>query len=118
MASAQNHTSKHCTIHDVYYGKSERCSGCERMRASMTAAESPRADLSEYRLREGEYREDAKYLRRKAREWLSEGTAGERSVAIKAFEAASRYERLALDIRKELVDIEHIHWLDDRNKVR
>lgn len=63
------------------------------------------------RIRQDEFRQDAKILRRHARDLLDEGTAQDRRDAYKAFECAFKAERLSLDALKEIRDKEHDRWL-------
>ena len=106
---------KHCALHDVTYGSLEQCGVCRAAKGASIKPGSPKADTRELELREDEYRTDAKYLRRKAREWIDGGTAQERNIALKAFDAASKYERLALEIRSARLEIQHDQWLRDEN---
>jgi hypothetical protein len=106
---------RHCQLHDVLYGKVEQCPRCRADRSITVKQASPKADTHELKLREDEYREADKFLRRIGKEWLDEGTAQERNAAIKAFDAASKWARLALEIRTTRLEIEHDQWLRDEN---
>lgn len=110
--SAENY----CATHDRNYSKLEQCAECRAALSAAVKAESPKADTRELELREGEYREADKKLRRLAMEWLDEGTAQERSIAIKAMDAASKWARLALEIRQQRLEFEHDHWLADQQR--
>lgn len=107
---------KHCALHDVWYGQLEQCGECRKARGITVKTTSPKADTHELKVREDEYREADKYLRRIARDWLENGTAQERNVALKAFDAASKYARLALEIRQSRLEIEHDQWLVDQKR--
>lgn len=102
---------RHCPTHDVWYGKLEQCGSCRAAHSSVVRVRSPKADTHELEVRESEYREADKYLRKKGREWLEDGTAQERHVALKAFEAATKYARLAYEIRQWRLEVEHEQWL-------
>lgn len=105
-----------CPTHGVTYGKLEQCAECRRARTLTVKAGAPKADVSELRLRESEYREADKFLRRTARGWLDEGTPRERTVALKAFEVASKYARLALEIHTSVKELEHDQWLVEQKR--
>jgi hypothetical protein len=105
----------HCAVHDIRYGKLEQCRACRAERSATVKASSPKADTKELRLRESEYREADKFLRRIAREILDEGTAQERGLAIKMFDAAAKWARIALEINTSMLEIEHDQWLRDEN---
>jgi hypothetical protein len=107
----------YCTIHDQRYSAIEQCSGCRASKGIEVKSGSPKADTRELRLRETEYREADKYLRRTAREWLDEGTAQERGIALKAFETATKYARLALEIHTSILELEHDQWLVEQNRL-
>jgi hypothetical protein len=115
VAAALPPGAKHCAIHDIQYGKLEQCSRCRAERSAIVKTGSPKADTKELRLREAEYREADKFLRRIARETLDEGTAQERVIAIKMFDAAARWARLALEIHTSILEVEHDQWLRDEN---
>lgn len=112
---ASDTTGNYCPTHNRQYGKLEQCADCRSARVHTVAAVSPKADTRELELRESEYREADKFLRRMGRELLDEGTAQERGLAIKMFDAASKWARLALEIRSDRLEIEHDHWLRDEN---
>lgn len=113
---ATDTTGNYCPTHSRHFGKLEQCADCRTARRdSAIASTSPKADTRELELRENEYRTDAKYLRRKAREWIDEGTAQERNGALKAFDAAAKYERMALEVRLMRLEFEHDQWLRDEN---
>lgn len=111
MAHSNKTDEKHCALHDVTYGKLEQCSACRAAHATSARTESPKADTSELATRESEYREADKYLRKKGREWLEDGTAQERNVALKAFDTASKFARISYEIRQWRLEIEHEQWL-------
>jgi hypothetical protein len=108
---------KHCAQHDVWHNKLEQCAECRKARSITVKEGAPKADTHELRLREGEYREADKYLRRIARDWLDNGTAQERNVALKAFDAAAKYARLALEIHSSIKELEHDHWLVEQKRL-
>jgi hypothetical protein len=108
---------KHCAIHDVVYGKLEQCSACRSARSITVKTGAPKADTAELRLRESEYREADKYLRRLGREWLDDGTAQERGLALKAFDAASKWARIALEIHTSIKELEHDQWLVEQKRL-
>jgi hypothetical protein len=108
---------KHCDKHGASYGRLEQCPGCRAERSIAVKEGSPKADTKELRLREQEYREADKYLRRIAREWLDEGTAQERNVALKAFDAAAKYARIALEIHTSIKELEHDQWLVEQKRL-
>lgn len=107
----------YCEIHNIRYGKLEQCSGCRASKGIEVKSGAPRADTRELHLREQEYREADKYLRRVAREWLDDGTARERGIALKAFETATKYARLALEIHASIKELEHDQWLVEQNRL-
>ena len=107
----------YCAAHDKQYGKLEQCPGCRKSASAVVAAQSPKADTKEMEARESEYRECDKYLRRLAKKWLDEGTAQERPTAIKAMDAASKWARLALEIRQNRLEMEHDQWLVEQNRL-
>lgn len=113
---ASDTTGNYCPTHDRHFGKLEQCAECRSARRGAVAIESPKADTRELELREDEYRTDAKFLRRKGREWLETGTAQERNSALKAFDAAAKYERLALEIRSTRLEFEHDRWLVEQKR--
>jgi hypothetical protein len=106
---------KLCAKHDIRYGKLEQCSACRGERVASVKVGSPKADTKELRLRESEYRESDKFMRRIAREVLEDGTAQERGIAIKMFDAAAKWARLSLEIHTSLTELEHDQWLRDEN---
>jgi hypothetical protein len=108
---------KLCPTHDVVYGKLEQCAQCRAARAITVKVSSPKADTRELELRESEYREADKYLRRVARELMEEGTAQERGLALKAFDAATKWARLALEIRTSRLELEHDQWLVEQKRM-
>lgn len=110
-------TSNYCSKHNRHYGKLEQCADCRSARSITVKPGSPKADTRELELREEEYREADKFLRRLGREWLTEGTAQERGIAIKAFDAASRWARLAIEIRTTRLEIEHDQWLREQKRI-
>lgn len=114
---AQDTTGNYCAKHDRHYGKIEQCGGCRAERSISVRAASPKADTRELELRENEYREADKYLRRVAREWLDEGTPRERGVALKAFDTAAKWARLALEIRQQRLELEHDQWLVEQKRL-
>lgn len=89
---------------------------CRGDRAITVKEGAPKADTKELRLRETEYREADKYLRRLAREWLDDGTIQERHVALKAFDAAAKYARIALEIHTSIKELEHDQWLVEQKR--
>jgi hypothetical protein len=107
--------TKRCPIHDIAHRRIEQCPQC-RAAAAGTARDDgpPKADVSELEKREREYRDADTFLRGLAHEWLTEGTAQERSIAIKAFDAASKWARLSYEIRQQRIEIEHDQWLRDQ----
>lgn len=111
VADTSRPDQKHCPTHDVWYGKLEQCGICRAARATFVKTESPKADTADLAVREGEYREADKYLRRKGKEWLEEGTARERNVALKAFDTASKFARISYEIRQWRLEVEHEQWL-------
>ena len=111
MAEANRSGQKHCPTHDVWYGKLEQCGACREAHYSATKNVSPKADTSELAVRESEYREADKYLRKKGKEWLEDGTAQERNVALKAFDTASKFARISYEIRQWRLEVEHEQWL-------
>lgn len=50
-------------------------------------------------------------MRRKGREWLEDGTAQERNIALKAFDTATKFARIAYEIRQWRLEVEHEQWL-------
>jgi hypothetical protein len=102
---------KHCAEHNVWYGKLEQCGICRAARSLTTRTESPKADTHELAVRESEYRETDKYLRKLGRDWIDEGTPRERNVALKAFDTAAKFARIAYEIRQWRTEIEHEQWL-------
>jgi hypothetical protein len=108
---------KHCAIHDVWHGQIEQCGECRKARGITVKTGSPKADTRELHLREAEYREADKYLRRIAREWLDDGTAQQRGIALKAFETATKYARLALEIHTSIKELEHDQWLVEQKRL-
>jgi hypothetical protein len=112
---ATDTTGGYCAKHDRHYSALGDCDDCRDARRGAVAQGSPKADLRELELREGEFRADAKYLRRRAREWIDDGTAQERNIALKAFDTAAKYERLALEIHAKVIEVKHDHWLRDEN---
>jgi hypothetical protein len=108
---------KYCATHDQHYDRLEQCSGCRAAKSITVKTASPKADTRELELRETEYREADKFLRRMAREWLEEGTAQERGIAIKAFDAASKWARLSLEIRTTRLELEHDQWLVEQKRL-
>lgn len=108
--------TEYCAKHDQHYGRLEQCAKCRAARSIVVSATSPKADTSELRLRENEYREADKYLRRMGRDWLDNGTAQERNVALKAFDAAAKYARIALEIHQSLKELEHDQWLVEQKR--
>lgn len=117
MAQSKDTEGGYCAKHNRTLGKLERCSACRAERSGSVKAGSPKADTHELEVRESEYREADKYLRRIAREWLDDGTAQERNVALKAFETATKYARLALEIRQIRTELEHDHWLVEQKRL-
>jgi hypothetical protein len=113
---ATDTTGGYCPEHKLHYPRLQQCAECRRARAGAAVSGSPKADTRELELREQEYREADKYLRRVAREWLDDGTAQERNVALKAFDAAAKYARLALEIRTSRLEIEHDQWLVEQKR--
>lgn len=113
---ATDTTGGYCPKHDKHYSKLEQCGACRAERAGTVAVGSPKADTRELELREQEYREADKYLRRMAREVLDDGTAQERGLAIKMFDAASKWARLALEIRTSRLEMEHDQWLVEQKR--
>lgn len=111
MTESNRADQRRCPTHDVWYGKLEQCGECRRAHASAARIESPKADTRELEIREAEYRETDKYLRKIGREWLDEGTARERNVALKAFDTASKFARIAYEIRQWRLEVEHEQWL-------
>jgi hypothetical protein len=101
----------------VRYGKLEQCSVCRAARAITVKTASPKADTRELELRENEYREADKYLRRIGREWLDDGTPQERNAALKAFDSASKWARLSLEIRQQRLEMEHDQWLVEQKRL-
>lgn len=113
---ATDTTGGYCPKHDAHYSKVEQCGTCRAERAGSVAVASPKADTHELDVREQEYREADKFLRRIAREWLDDGTAQERNVALKAFDTAAKYARLALEIRTSRLELEHDQWLVEQKR--
>lgn len=103
--------------HGRPYGGIEQCGECRRVRATAISPTSPKAETKELETREHEYRAADVYLRRLAREWLDDGTARDRQVALKAFDAAARWARLALEIRQQRIEIEHDQWLVEQKRI-
>ena len=116
MADPQS-TTRTCPKHGVPYGPLEQCSECRAARSITVKPGAPKADTAELRIRESEYREADKYLRRIAREWLENGTKQERQIAIKAFDAAVKWARLALEIHASVKEIEHDQWLVEQKRL-
>ena len=108
---------KPCVKHGTTYGRLEQCPECRAARSIAVKEGSPKTDTRELHLREQEYREADKYLRRVAREWLDDGTAQERNVALKAFDAAAKYARLALEIHTSIKELEHDQWLVEQKRL-
>jgi hypothetical protein len=108
---------RHCAEHGVTYGPLEQCGECRSARSITVKVGSPKADTKELRLREAEYRETDKYLRRIGREILDEGTAQERGLALKAFDAASKWARLSLEIHTSIKELEHDQWLVEQKRL-
>ncbi len=104
---------KRCEIHNETFGKLEQCSKCRASRGISVKTASPKADTRELQLREDEYRSAEKYLRRKGEEWL-EGTERERNLGLKCFDTATKYARLAMEIRQARLEMEHDMWLRDQ----
>ena len=117
MAAPRDPSLRYCAVHDTSYGKLEQCAGCRGERGIAVKEGSPKADTKELRLREQEYREADKYLRRIAREWLDDGTAQERNIALKAFDAAAKYARIALEIHTSIKELEHDQWLVEQKRL-
>lgn len=116
MSSSATDGKPYCALHDQHYGKLEQCSRCRAAKGIAVKVGSPKSDTRELELREQEYREADKYLRRVAREWLDDGTPQERSIAMKAFDAASKWARLALEIRTSRLELEHDQWLVEQKR--
>jgi hypothetical protein len=108
---------RRCELHDVTYGALEQCSACRAAKGISVKAGAPKADTHELRLREQEYRETDKYLRRIAREWLDDGTAQERGIALKAFDAAAKFARISLEIHTSIKELEHDQWLVEQKRL-
>jgi hypothetical protein len=117
VASPADPSLRYCETHDQHYGKIEQCSGCRAARSITVKTASPKADTRELELREIEYREADKFLRRIGKEWIDEGTAQERNAALKAFDAASKWARLALEIRQQRLEMEHDQWLVEQKRL-
>jgi hypothetical protein len=109
--------AKHCALHNVSYGALEQCGACRAAKGITVKTAAPKADTHELRLREQEYREADKFLRRVAREILDEGTAQERGLAIKMFDAASKWARLSLEIHTSIKELEHDQWLVEQKRL-
>lgn len=107
----------YCPVHDESFGALDRCGKCPKPTRGITIQGAPKADTRELHLREGEYREADKYLRRIAREWLDDGTAQERGIALKAFETAAKYARIALEIHTSIKELEHDQWLVEQKRL-
>lgn len=117
MSAPLDDSKKRCLVHaEVTYGKLEQCPACRAARTISVKEGAPKADTKELHLREGEYREADKYLRRIARDWLDNGTAQERGIALKAFETATKYARLALEIHTSIKELEHDQWLVEQKR--
>jgi len=108
---------RRCELHDATYGALEQCAECRRSKSVTVKPGAPKADTHELRLRESEYREADKYLRRIAREWLDDGTAQERNIALKAFDAAAKFARIALEIHTSIKELEHDQWLIEQKRL-
>lgn len=117
MATPLDPSLKRCPKHDVSYGALEQCSICRGERSITVKSGSPKADTKELHIREAEYREADKFLRRIARDWLDNGTAQERNTALKAFETATKYARLALEIHSSIKELEHDQWLVEQKRL-
>ena len=113
---ATDTTGNYCPTHNQHFGKLEQCAGCRAGRRAAATAESPKADTRELELRESEYREADKFLRRKAREILDDGTAQERNLAIKMFDSAAKWARISLEIRNQRLELEHDQWLVEQKR--
>jgi hypothetical protein len=107
---------RRCELHDATYGALEQCAECRRSKSVTVKTGAPKADTHELRLREQEYREADKFLRRVAREVLDEGTAQERGLAIKMFDAAAKWARLSLEIHTSIKELEHDQWLVEQKR--
>lgn len=108
---------KRCPRHGIEYGRLEQCSACRAARSITVKTGSPKADTSELQLREDEYRGADKKLRRIAFELLDEGTAQERSIAVKMLDCATKWARLALEIRTSRLELEHDQWLVEQKRL-
>ena len=109
-------TTRTCPTHGVTYSSIEQCGECRTARGISVKSGAPKADASELRVREGEYREVDKYLRRLAREWLDDGTSRDRRDALEAFKVAARYAGLSLQIHTSVKELEHDQWLVEQKR--
>lgn len=90
---------------------------CNCPPASTDSSFAPPSSDRELELMRDEFRADAKLMRRKAREWLEDGTARERLPALKALDVAVKCDRAALEIQLRIADREHDRWLVEQNRL-
>lgn len=108
---------KHCALHDVWYGQLEQCAECRKSRGISVKAASPKTDVKELQLLADEYRAEDKFLRRVAREWLTDGTAKERRDALEAIKTAARCASLFKETHLSIKELEHDHWLVEQKRL-
>ena len=108
----------YCAIHDLTFETGVSvCSECASAAVEQVDGNVPPSSDRELELMRDEFRADAKMLRRKAREWLEDGTARERLPALKAIDVAVKCDRAALEIQLRIADREHDRWLVEQNRL-
>lgn len=98
VSTADGH---HCTRHDEKFKRGEVCQRCVNDPAPNEPVEvggkSVRIDDA-LLARASEHRALAKFLHGEGREMIEEGTAQDKSVAVKLIDAGTKLERLAIEI--------------------
>jgi len=90
----------YCTVHDNEFPRGETCTACVVEPGAPPGSEVVEAqDAKDLKIREAEFRANGKRFLRAAAELLEDGTDRDIAAACKASAEATKWERLALEVR-------------------
>lgn len=109
----------HCTRHDVKFKRGEVCQRCvsdpspnQPVEVGGKSVEIDNALLA----RAGEHRSLAKFLHGEGRDMIEDGTAQDKSVAVKLIDAGTKLERLAIEIEDRVSSRDYGRGLMEHEK--
>lgn len=100
-------TGHHCNRHNADFLRGEVCHRCIADPGDEPTAFDEGDDDEDLRARIHEARSNSRYLIRKGKEWIDDGTAQERGVGLKAFDCAAKWERIGNELQEIIEGREH-----------